>query len=633
MKKKIQKIIWIVLMILLIMNVLGNVVFASNTTVVNEIAETTEEESVIQGVFDGLGMVLDGLVGILTLTIRLPILLIIMAIHGIITGITALGGTEMEGILTPDDIFNKVGLTNIDFFDFSGNIGAIQTIRINVATWYYILRILAIVILLVVLIYVGIRMAISTVASEQAQYKKMLTDWVVSFALIFLLNYIIIFTIEANNALVGLLEYPVRTKIGMGITTQLITRSVVGVATVSWGSLIVYAMLIGMTTAFLFTYIKRMLTIGFLIIISPLITITYSIDRAGDGKAQALNNWLKEFMFTVLIQPFHCIIYIVFVSSAIDLLSWEGSIPKMVLAIMCMAFIWKAEKIVKTIFGFDGAKASLGDTVASMAAVKAIGSAATKMAGTGSKAASKTSFGKNISNKVSNTAPGKAFNKISNSGIMKKTEGFMKSKVAPIAVGAVAAGFEKGLNSSANAAQVGAEAATVAHAWLNGGKGEPGSKESKEKCEKDLERFSKLLSKNDNFNFENYTSNDTSKNNLKGYTESLIGANMDLLNSNIQKALNDLGEANSAEYNLITPEGMTNFKDLQDMALEEDLDFSNPATHPLGAGHTWSPQEKQVVTAIQIRNQAQAVQALHEEYKAEGYSDPMLAVDDYIQSL
>lgn len=293
-KKKILKILYVLFIVLFIINILGNTVLAQNVTVVNEISETTEADGVLDAIWDGIGTVLDGVVGLLTIVIRIPLLLIVMALQAILTGVAMLGGSNIEGILTPDDLFfNKVGLTNIDFFDFSGNTSAIQTIRINVATWYYVLRIMAIIILLVVLIYIGIRMAISTVASEQAQYKRMLVDWLVSFALVFLLNYIIMFTIEANNALIGLLEQPVRTKMGSGITTQLAIRSAVGVATVSWGSLIVYSILVGMTTAFLFSYVRRMLTIGFLIIISPLITITYSIDKVKDGKAQALNTWLK----------------------------------------------------------------------------------------------------------------------------------------------------------------------------------------------------------------------------------------------------------------------------------------------------------------------------------------------------
>ena len=177
----------------------------SSSTVVNEI---DEEELNTSGpastVLSVIGTGVDGLVGILSKIPQLVFLLIGMAVQGLIGQIAKIGGSSIEGFLTPDDIlFNRVGITEIDFFNFSGETSVVNTIRTNIATWYYILRILAIVILLAVLIYIGIRMAISTVASEQAQYKRMLTDWIVSFVILFLLNYIIIFTIEANNALVG----------------------------------------------------------------------------------------------------------------------------------------------------------------------------------------------------------------------------------------------------------------------------------------------------------------------------------------------------------------------------------------------------------------------------------------------
>ena len=105
---------------------------------------------------------------------------------------------DWYGFLTPDDIFfNRVALTNINFFDF--NCGpSLKVIRQNVAAWYYTLRIFAISALLVVLLYIGIRMAISTVASDQAKYKKMITDWLVSFALVFLLHYIIILVLNVK---------------------------------------------------------------------------------------------------------------------------------------------------------------------------------------------------------------------------------------------------------------------------------------------------------------------------------------------------------------------------------------------------------------------------------------------------
>ena len=626
MKKKVLKIVVALCVILVIANLFGRPVLASNATVVNEISESLGGDDIMGAIWDGIGTVIDGVVGLLTIVIRIPLLLIVMALQAILTGISMLGGSNIEGILTPDDLFfNKVGLTNIDFFDLSGNTGVIQTIRVNVATWYYVLRILAIIILLVVLIYIGIRMAISTVASDQAKYKNMLMDWVTSFALVFFLNYIIMFTVEANNALIGLLEIPVRTKIGSGITTQLAIRSAVGVATVSWGSLIVYAMLVGMTTAFLFSYVRRMLTIGFLIIISPLITITYSIDKVKDGKAQALNNWLKEFMFNVLIQPFHCIIYIVFVSSAIDLLSWEGSIPKMVLAILCMSFIWKAEKIVKQIFGF-GSASSLGETVASMAVVKQIGETVAKVGSAGGKVVGQTAFGKNIGRRVSSSSVGKTAKAFSETKL-----GEFSKKMLPVGAGAVAAGYEVGLNSSANAAQVGLQTYKTVNALMSDDPKAAGRKQNIQASETDLEKYASLISNNNNFAFDNYSTDATHKSNLKSYAQSLIGTNMDMLNNDIQRALRDLRRVNPTDYDPHTAAGMTHLKELQDMALSGDLDFNDPSTNPLG--HSWTAEEKSVVTAIQIRNLANAVNNTHSQYKAAGSSNPNMDIDTYIDSL
>ena len=37
------------------------------------------------------------------------------------------------------------------------------------------------------------------------------------------------------------------------------------------------------------------------------------IDKLNDGQAQAFNMWLKEFIFNILIQPFHLLIYMVFI--------------------------------------------------------------------------------------------------------------------------------------------------------------------------------------------------------------------------------------------------------------------------------------------------------------------------------
>ena len=650
-KSKIQKIIFIVTIILIIMNVICNVVLATNgeasretndgVIVINEI--DTEEEDDTWNLVDGLLGVLDGLMAIVSKILGLPFLLIAVGIQGVLTQIAKMGGESIEGWVTPDDIFfNRLAITDINFFNLNTGADAIDTIRLNIATWYYVLRVLAMVALLAVLIYVGIKMALSTIASEQAMYKKMLTNWAVSFALIFLLNYIIMFVLEVNDAFVGILKSTITIRIGEGVPSTLITQYITSLKTATtWVSLIMYCMLVGITIAFFVNYVKRMLTIGFLIIISPLITVTYSIDKMGDGKAQALNTWLKEFIFNVLIQPFHCIIYAVFVAPALALSATGGSFAKMALAIICMAFIWTAEKIVKTIFGFNEAT-SLGEAVAGMAAVKAIGGAARKVAGTAGSAVSKTRFGQNISSKVANSKAGRAARRVTESAPGRFASGIAKTAAAGMA-GLSVAGFEMGLNSPANAAHAGLEAFNTASDILARDPNKDGSVEKIKDARRELERFSDLLAQNNDprlnggAGFSDYRG--TQKTDFKNYVDGLIGTNMDMLNEDIQEALRDLRNdpALASYYDVNTADGVRHLQDLQDLALDEDLSTklsgANTVRPTIPGVANWTDEERRVITAIQIRNLARASQNIHTQYQAGGYNNPRSEVGRVIDRL
>lgn len=256
-------------------------------------------------------------------------------------------------------VFNKCGLTSANFFpevwvggkiQYSGE--TIDVIFQNIRQYYYIIRNFSIAILLLILLYIGIRMAISTVASEEAKYKKMLKDWVISLVLLFVLHYIIIITFFVNNVLVEALS-----KVGgyndMSFGLSNFAELAVDAAKPGIGLtyVIVYGSFVVGTLAFAIMYIKRTIVLGFLIVIAPLITITYAIDKMGDGKSQALNAWMKEFIFTVIIQPFHCVIYLVFYASIMGVIENEQDIGAMIFASACAFFMLKAENIVRKIFG------------------------------------------------------------------------------------------------------------------------------------------------------------------------------------------------------------------------------------------------------------------------------------------
>lgn len=71
----------------------------------------------------------------------------------------------------------------------------------TVSGWYYALRNLAIVAMLVILVYIGIRMLIASVSKEKAKYKQMLVDWFVALCLLMIMHYIMIFIVETCEAL------------------------------------------------------------------------------------------------------------------------------------------------------------------------------------------------------------------------------------------------------------------------------------------------------------------------------------------------------------------------------------------------------------------------------------------------
>lgn len=266
----------------------------------------------------------------------------------------------------------------------------------TIAKWYVALRNLAIVGLMLVLVYVGIRIVISSTAADKSKYKQMLMDWLIALCLLFCLHYIMTFTTTIVNEISQAIN---GSNSNNGNNVSVTVQDSSGSEKVSFNTdlmglirfrmqsnngfdkaiyLIFYMAMVIYTCMFTFTYLKRVLIMAFLTIISPLVALTYPIDKMRDGKAQAFDMWLKEYVFNALLQPFHLIIYTVFIGAGIDLAAKNP-----IFAIVAMAFLTPAEKILRKFFGFE--KASTAGALGFAGGATAMGLAQRLLAPKGSK--------------------------------------------------------------------------------------------------------------------------------------------------------------------------------------------------------------------------------------------------------
>ena len=336
--------------------------------------------------------------------------------------------------ISPEEIFqNKIGVLDVNFFNpnpygetelANGAVVEEQTstasaLQATISSWYLTLRNFAMVVLLIVLLYIGIRIVASSASQERAKYKEKLFSWIVAMCLLVFMHYIMsvaVTIVEAvseginqinNNIAIGmenLDDYYVEVQDDEGenqyveATTYFNENNLVQGGEYVWptnllgkiriemqleptgvsedniilrkmGYTVLYLMLVFYTVAFLVVYLKRTIMLAFLTMIAPLVAMTYPLDKMNDGNAQAFNMWLKEYIFNLLIQPFHLILYTMLVGSAI-----EFATDNLIYSVVAIGFIFQAEKLLRKFFGFNKAETldTNGSTIAGMAGMTAI---------------------------------------------------------------------------------------------------------------------------------------------------------------------------------------------------------------------------------------------------------------------
>lgn len=348
--------------------------------------------------------------------------------------------------ISPAEIFsNRIAMLDVNFFNpnkydaittvagtSKDQVSSAAQLQSVISQWYFTIRNFAIVALLSILVYTGIRIVISSSAQDKAKYKQRLVDWLVAMCLLFFLHYIMAFAVTITQLITESLnglnqnyievigndesleyyrwdfkatkndgetididsyifdeDYDIYTQLRNGgfildgriaddgsttnegktliwptnlmgkarMEAQLEVDGADGDNTLirQFGYTIIFLGLVIYTVLFLFRYLKRVLMLAFLTIIAPLVAMTYPLDKMSDGSAQAFNMWLKEYVYNLLIQPVHLILYTVLIGTSISFVS-----DNLLYALAAFGFILQAEKIMRKFFGFEKASTLAG---------------------------------------------------------------------------------------------------------------------------------------------------------------------------------------------------------------------------------------------------------------------------------
>ncbi len=372
-------------------------------------------------------------------------------IEHIITGIFLAGGLGTYAIvcvLAQDAIsfdhllFNGYKNTRLSFFDDITSVGIDKNVEVSgdkmptsaaneflnegtrnaMNTAFDFFRNLAIIAYLIMMVFMGVRILFSVGARTKAKYNDLFMYWIQGVLILFLFPYVMKYTILLNDGFVNFIyenkarletvwgmtgnKIPETSNIGNSIgaetdsveaamidkgktgETDYMTKMFYDAATQGWLVYgICYTVMVKQLLGLFIIYIKRFITVMFLITIFPLVTISYAIDKIGDGKSQAFNKWYKEFVLNVFLQSFHAIIYVIGMALIFqigEITKAAGGTPNdnWILIVIIITFISKGDEMLRNIFHVEGGSGekppSIGKTLMQTKAITSFASGARK---------------------------------------------------------------------------------------------------------------------------------------------------------------------------------------------------------------------------------------------------------------
>lgn len=306
-------------------------------------------------------------------------------------------------LMSPDKIFRgDVTLLNANIFEAptdsgdnfgdkfnnflqNGDTSLASALKRTVSNIYILLRNICAVVLLCLLIYTGIRILLMSASPyDQAKWRKALIEWVKALCLLMFMHFIMVGIFYISDLIVEALGKSFGdTSIVSNIRYAFLNTSIFD-GTGAIITTILYMYVTYLTIVFFIAYFKRFVWIVILTVISPVVATTYAL---GNNQTKIFNTWVKEYIFAVLLQPFHILIFYILVAvplgltgnnqNGFDIMGTfdptnSASILTQLYILLSISMIRPAEKFLMKLFGFsDSSVAKQGSSESGVKTIKA----------------------------------------------------------------------------------------------------------------------------------------------------------------------------------------------------------------------------------------------------------------------
>ena len=306
-----------------------------------------------------------------------------------------------EDVTIDKIVFNNVVLLNANFFTKSENSSgsdATKIVRTVINTWYEYFRTIALLICVSAIVVAGIKILLGTPDGKN-KAKDILKKIVVGVMLVYFFPFIMKLGFDINEALINMIRSEIIS--GDYTSSSLVLRQVselqadpdmefrspsyVSNSERRFGAgsdeanayyfsklqtytgnndimrimrayagvsqrimfVIIWYILLAQTYFMVYIYLKRYITIAFLLAIYPLTAIGYVVGGLSGKSKTAFNDWCSKFFGNVFLQTIHALAYGVISSVVISQLQ-EGLPDKVnwIVMIIAVTFLFTAEKIL-----------------------------------------------------------------------------------------------------------------------------------------------------------------------------------------------------------------------------------------------------------------------------------------------